>query len=380
MKKTLVALAALATVGAAFAQSTVTLYGRVEVNLGAFTQKTNGVKTADDNVGAQLATGNFPIGETGSRWGLKGSEDLGGGMKAIFQLENGFAADNGNFQQLGRMFGRQAYVGVAGGFGTVTFGRQYTPLDAIWGSYDAQGYYASAPIGYAWNNGPQNYGSSAAVVGVHNDTGRINNSILYATPTMSGFSGSVMWAPGENKNPVTGVGATRYYGFNAQYANGPIGVGLGYENTNFKTAATTATMSNWTLGGQYDFGVAKLYAMYERGRSNIAAGSSFGTNTTNGVIAGFGGVATGPGTDRGWDVGVTVPVGAANVGVSYAQERTSATGSNLDGKNRAFGANVNYSLSKRTTVYAIAMSGRSTTAADVRTKNTAYSVGLRHEF
>ena len=378
MKKTLVALAALATVGAAFAQSTVTLYGRVDVSLSAYTQTTAGVRTADKNVGAQLATGNV-LGETGSRWGLKGSEDLGGGMKAIFQLENGFSADTGGFQQLGRMFGRQAYVGVGGGFGTVTFGRQYTPFDAIWGSYDAQGYAASAPISYAWNNGPQNYGSSAAVVGVHNDTGRIDNSILYATPTMSGFSGSVMWAPGENKVPGVNA-ANQYWGFNAQYANGPIGVGLGYESTNTKTVAGTATMSNWTVGGQYDFGVAKLYAMYERGRSNIAAGGFYPTNATNGVIAGFGGIATGPGTDRGWDVGVSVPVGAATVGVSYAQELTSATGSTLNGKNKAFGANVNYALSKRTTVYAIAMSGSSTTAASVKTNNTTYSLGLRHEF
>jgi predicted porin len=378
MKKTLVALAALATVGAAFAQSTVTLYGRVDVNLTSFDQKTGGVRTPDNNVGAQLATGNA-FGETGSRWGLKGSEDLGGGMKAIFQLENGFAADNGNLQQGGRQFGRQAYVGLGGGFGTLTFGRQYSPLDAIWGSYDAQGYYTTAPISYAWNNGPQNYGSSAAVVGVHNDTGRISNAIMYATPAMSGFSGAVMWAPGENKIPGVN-GATQYWGFNAQYANGPIGIGLGYENTEAKTAAFSAKMSNWTLGGQYDFGVAKVYAMYERGRSNIPAGNIYPTNAINGIGAGAGGVATGAGTDRGWDIGFTIPVGAANVGLSYAEEKTEATGTNVTGKNKAIGANVNYSLSKRTTIYAIVLDGSSTTAANVRTKNTAYSLGVRHEF
>ena len=379
MKKTLVALAALATVGAAFAQSTVTLYGRVDVNLTGFTQKTGGVKTPDNNVGAQLATGNA-FGETGSRWGLKGAEDLGGGMKAIFQLENGFAADTGGLQQVGRMFGRQAYVGVSGGFGTVTFGRQYSPLDSIWGAYDAQSYYTTAPISYAWNNGPQNYGSTAPLVGVHNDTGRINNAIMYATPAMSGFSGALMWAPGENKNPVLGNGASRYWGFNAQYANGPIGVGLGYESTNYKIAPVSASMSNWTLGGQYDFGVAKLYAMYERGRSDLPAGLTFATNATNGVAAGAGGVATGPGVDRGWDIGVNVPVGAATVGVSYAYERTTATGAGVSGKNKAIGANVNDSLSKRTTVYAIILDGSSTTAANVKTRNNAYSLGLRHEF
>ena len=391
MKKTLVALAALATVGAAFAQSTVTLYGRADFSLGVFTQKIGGVRTTDNNKGLELAAGNAK-GETGSRWGLKGTEDLGGGNRALFQFENGFSIDTGFGQQNGRLFGRQAFAGLGGGWGTVTFGRQYTPLDSIWASYDAQDYNTSAPLNYAFNNGPRNtLVTSAAVVGVHTDTGRVDNSILYATPNLGGFTGSLMFAPGENKNPTAGTGATRYWGFSAQYANGPLGVGLAYESANAKggTAATNGTVTNWTLGGQYDFGPAKAYGLYERARSTLANGqpgtSTFtpatvpaGTDllTTNAITA----AQNGAGTDRGWDIGVAVPLGAATFAVSYAQERTNAQGSNLNGKNRYYGAQVKYSLSKRTRVYSMLLSGDSTTAAGLKTKNTNYLVGMRHEF
>ena len=377
MKKTLVALAALATVGAAFAQSSVTLYGRVDVNLSNVTQKTAGTKTLDNNVGAQIATGNA-LGQTGSRWGLKGTEDLGGGMNAFFQLESGWAADTAKTQQVARQFGRQAFVGLGGGFGSFSVGRQYSPIDNIWGSYDGQGYNTTAPISFAWNNGPQNYGSTAPLVGVHNDTGRIDNSVLYSSPNIGGLTGAIMWAPGENK--TTGVGATRYWSGKIEYNNGPLGVGLGYENSNFKTATTTTSMSDWVLGAQYNFGPAKLYGMYERGRSNLAAGTILGTNATNGIVAGTGGVATGPGVDKGWDLGVSVPFGAATFATSYARETTKATGAGISGKNQAWGAQVNYALSKRTQVYAMYLDGKSTPAGGLSTKFTALSLGLRNDF
>ena len=138
MKKTLVALAALASVGAAFAQSTVTLYGRVDVALMYIEQKTTTLlqgtqKTATGNPGFAVNS----AGLTGSRWGLKGSEDLGGGLKAIFQLESGFTVDTGGSGQGGLLFGRQAYGGFEGNWGTFTVGRQYSPLDTVWGNFDA---------------------------------------------------------------------------------------------------------------------------------------------------------------------------------------------------------------------------------------------------
>ena len=152
MKKTLVALAALATVGATFAQSTVTLYGKIDWEVVSKSAHAAGAATV--NPGLQVNS----AGLSGSRWGMKGSEDLGGGMSAIFDLQGGFNVDNGTTAQCGggsvvnlaacggagpngttgasRIFGRQAYAGLKGGFGQVTVGRQYAPYDNAFGQID----------------------------------------------------------------------------------------------------------------------------------------------------------------------------------------------------------------------------------------------------
>ncbi|CAB3808405.1 Outer membrane porin protein [Paraburkholderia caffeinitolerans] len=125
MKKVLGALALAATVSApAFAQSSVTLYGIVDTGVEYFTHAT---PTGGSMVRMPVVGG----GDMPSRWGLKGAEDLGGGMKAIFTLESGFSAANGALQQGGRLFGRQAYVGLSGPWGQLTFGRQYSMTN--WG-------------------------------------------------------------------------------------------------------------------------------------------------------------------------------------------------------------------------------------------------------
>ena len=229
MKKTLVALAALATVGAAFAQSTVTLYGKIDWTIQNQTQSVAGVKTAIGNSGMQVNS----AGLSGSRWGMKGSEDLGGGMKAVFDLQSGFAIDSGASAQGGLLFGRQAYAGLSGGFGTLTAGRQYSPIDTVWGTYDGQGYTTNSAMNYAWNGGPYalgNTGQAALAAGIHAEPGRINNSLLYTTPAMGGFQAQFMYAPGENKSSANGQSAGAYSGFLVGYANGPLGVHLGYEN------------------------------------------------------------------------------------------------------------------------------------------------------
>ncbi|MEA3130978.1 MAG: hypothetical protein QOF46_2773, partial [Paraburkholderia sp.] len=136
MKKSLLALAALgAFAGVAHAQSSVTLYGIIDEG---FNINTNSGGKHLYNLSSGVLQG--------SRWGLRGTEDLGGGLKAIFVLENGFDVNNGKLGQGGLMFGRQAYVGLSSQFGTVTLGRQYDsvvdyvgPLEAgdQWGGYIA---------------------------------------------------------------------------------------------------------------------------------------------------------------------------------------------------------------------------------------------------
>ena len=421
MKKTLVALAALATVGAAFAQSTVTLYGKIDWTIQSATQKTSGIgSTTGGNVGMQVNS----AGLSGSRWGMKGSEDLGGGMKAIFDLQSGFAIDSGASAQGGLLFGRQAYAGLSGGFGTVTVGRQYSPIDTVWGTYDAQGYTTNSAMGYAWNGGstvltaagttptstsPVGSCSLGGVVaggascrGIHAEPGRINNSILYATPAFGGFQAQLMYAPGENKNPVaaTSQSASPYVGFLIGYANGPLGVHLGYEDIKITTGAspavaagpsfaidnratiggvanplfgtiqltpavpakapTSMSVRDWTLAASYNLGVATLYGGYQRA------------------------TATGGSNDKGWMFGAAVPIGAMTLNLGYARENDHVTGSAFDGRNTAFGGQLVYPLSKRTNMYTDFLSGRtraaSAAAGAPTTKNTIVGVGMRHDF
>ncbi len=350
MKKTLVALAALATVGAAFAQSSVTLYGKIDWTIQNATQKTNGVKTAAGNVGLQVNS----AGLSGSRWGMKGSEDLGGGMKAIFDIQSGFNIDAGSSAQGGLLFGRQAYMGLSGGFGTFTAGRQYSPLDVVWGTYDGQGYTTNSAMGYVWNKG------------IHAEPGRINNSLLYATPALGGFQAQIMYAPGENKVPGANS-AGNYVGFLVGYANGPLGVHVGYEKFKgglFGTAVGgpgSTSISDVTLAASYDLGVAKLYGGYQR--AELTGGSD----------------------DKGWMFGVGMPLGPVTLNLGYAREKNDVTGLAFDGKSSGLGGQVVYALSKRTNVYADFLTGRTrpaaaTAALSASTKNNIFGVGMRHDF
>ena len=355
MKKTLVAMAVMAVAGAASAQAT--LYGVLDAGIQMTTTTTGGVDVAGGNVGLQQ-NGSFM---NGNRWGLKGTEDLGGGMSALYQLENGFTIDNGKLSQGGRLFGRQAYVGLSGGFGTVTLGRQYTGLDTLWGTYDAGEYGSNSAMSFAWNGG---------TVG---DIGRIDGMIQYSTPAMSGFSASIQYAPGEDK--ATGQDASSYTGLLVGYAAGPLSAHLAYESASLKKAgafdASTAggpttvaqnvnTLASTALGISYDLGMAKLL-----GGVNMATADA-------GV------------KETGYMIGAIIPAGAATINLTYASETRSATAS-ADGTGTGFAGHVRYSLSKRTSIYGGFLSGKSTLpvatgAAQPETAVTTYMAGVKHTF
>lgn len=339
MKKTLVALAALTVVGAASAQSSVTLYGRIDASLASMRTSNNGfVAGATVNPGAQIASG----AHTGSRWGMRGSEDLGGGLKANFQLENGFNVDTGAAAQGGLLFGRTAWVGLSGGFGELRLGRQYTPIDNSLGVYDAMGYSGYSSMGYAFSKGS------------YADRARENNSVYYKTPNMGGFSAGAMWAPGENK--AAGVSAGRMVGLEANYMNGPLGLGGAWESAK-ATGATPATTA-WTLGAQYDLGVAKLFGQLEGSKNKVANGK-----------------------DNGWQLGAVIPLGAPSLMVSYARERAKIAGAKVSTAS-SLSLMAQYPLSKRTYVYAAYLNGEiDPTAAGLATqKQRNYGLGLVHNF
>ena len=387
MKKTLVALAALAVVGAASAQSSVTLYGKMDMSLNSRTEKATALGVTaktKNNVGPEVNSS----AQNGSRWGLKGTEDLGGGMSANFILESGITADVGGAIT---GFNRTSMVGLSGGFGAITLGTQYSPYDSTLSGYDPHGATGSSAWGYVLGAGSLNnlaatpaaiagFGGAKGANGFHADgmqfgSGRVTNSIMYATPNMGGFFAEAMWAPGENKNPVAGVAqqsASSYAGFRAGYNNGPLGVTLGYES--LKTAAggnTSDKTTAWALAAQYDLGVAKVHAIYERAKNDGAA------------VGGIAGIADG--TDSGWGLGVSIPLGSVNVGLSYAREtHDSETVGLRDGRTSAFGVQAIYPLSKRTRLYTSYVNGKSQNAAvagaAVSTKTSAWNVGMQHDF
>jgi predicted porin len=340
MKKTLVAMAVMAVAGAASAQAT--LYGSVDTSLAVSTQTTAGTDTAAGNVGLQMSSGAM----NGSRWGLRSTEDLGGGLSAMVTVESGFNHDTGASAQGGLLFGRQAFIGLSGGFGSITLGRQYTALDTVWGTYDAQEYGATSAMGYAWNKG---------AVG---DVGRIDNMIQYSLPAMGALSAAIQYAPGEDKTPTKD--SSSYLGLMVGYTAGALSAHIGYESQAVKTTTVDRTLASTVIGASYDLGMAKLFGGWQV--ATAEAGKK----------------------DNGYMLGVSIPAGAAKVHLGYASETQSADNS-AEGKASAFGGHVRYPLSKRTSVYAGFVRGTSTpvaatAAAQAETVNTTYNAGLRHTF
>lgn len=184
------------------AQSTVTLYGRLNTTLES--QKANGVR-------------NTVVANNASRFGFKGEEDIGGGMKALFRLEGGVASDTGATTG-GALFGREATVGLSGGFGTVRLGRQaYLPA-----------YLATADYVSMHNH---DTGSSAdALFGGFYIDSRQSNSISYTTPNISGFTLEIAQGLNEKENvPGTAVRRKNQTDIAANYDAGPLHLGAGYE-------------------------------------------------------------------------------------------------------------------------------------------------------
>lgn len=305
MKKSLIALAVLSAVaGAAQAQSSVTVYGIVD--MGVQRQDIGGTTTT------ALDSGN----QSGSRLGFKGSEDLGGGLKANFKLEMGVNADTGSSAQGGRTFGRQAYVGLAGDFGAVNFGRQYTPVFVAIDSFD--------PFSTGMSSGTAGSGTSTLGAGAYFDHGgvRQNNSVTFATNDLSGFAASAMYGFGDEKAGDHKSGT--YAGAAATYTAGPVFVEGVY-------SVNAGGIRSSLFAGTYDFSVVKLHAAYQYQKTDSAPATVVKRDV--------------------YSFGVTVPVSAAgNVVANYISSKNkNAFVSNANAQQYAIG--YTHSLSKRTNLY-----------------------------
>ena len=227
MKKSLVALAVLAASGAAFAQSSVTLYGVVDVGLW---------DSSAAGVSAQMS-GSGLMNNGTSRFGFRGTEDLGGGLKANFNMEAGFDPETGagNFSG-GNLFSRAANMSLSGNFGTLRMGRTLTPS-----------FYGVA----AWElTGTANYSAVANQFSFAGVGPRQSSEFSYTTPKMGGFGATLGYVfKGDNATHAK-------TDLNVIYGMGPIAVGLSYNKTQHSE-------KNWALGGKYDFGTFQVAASYQ---------------------------------------------------------------------------------------------------------------------
>lgn len=285
MKKSLVALAAMAFAGIAAAQSSVTLYGIADIYVGD-----------SDAPGTKVAAGSGGV--AGSRWGVKGSEDLGGGLKANFNFEQGVNLGTGATTA---GFTRQANVGFSGGFGTVKIGKSWDAMDDVFGAGNS-GFDSALSANGVWLNG---YAGEAAA------------QIHYQSPNFNGFAAAVSTQLSGN------AAAGKTSAFNLTYAQGPVAVALGYEDN--KNATLAPVQKGTMLNGSYDLGSAKLMASYYTTKPAVGAR----TNS--------------------YQFGADIPVsGALTLSVGYASSKVSGSGSTA----RGYGLAAAYALSKRTTAYA----------------------------
>jgi len=318
MKKTLVAFAAMAAVTGAMAE--VTIFGIVDQAYGTTTTKKAGVSTKTTTVGAQY---------TGSELGFKGSEDLGNGLKASFQIHFSPSTETSASPT-----GYQSHVGVSGGFGAVKLGQYFSPMFFNVVTYDATGL---SPFG-------GNVAPVAPTVGL------ISNAVQYDLPTfVPGLGVSYAMAKGEVGRPTTAA-LNDISNIRVNYATGPFSAGISTATT--KGAAGVSTKDSST-GLSYDLGMAKLF---------YYAVSSKATTAT---------VAT-----KGSNIGISIPFGATTFNASSSSAKTGAT----QAESKGSVLQVKHDLSKRTSLIFQNGSTKITSGASNGDSTKGSALGLWHAF
>jgi predicted porin len=341
MKKTLVAVAAMAAVTGAMAQATI--YGLID-------QAYRSDKTTIGTSSASNKKGIDAVVNGGSHFGFRGSEDLGDGLKASFVMELGYETSDA----IGGMNNRQSFVGLAGGFGSINIGRQYSNIFLAACGNDIGGCANMAGVTYLTATD-----SSQDV--------RRANAISYNLPSfVPGLTIQLGKSYGEVSTTATSTNAGNGTFYTLGYSAGPIAATLASESrdnegmfggyVNAQAASTTAKRKTTVTGLSYDAGMAKV--LFTNTKATIGAGVT-----------------------KSSMFGVSVPLGAASIGYQAGTGETktiaATTTSKIKGSQLAF----NYSLSKRTTAYLRQGSQSETTAAGVNTaKITTTAVGVQHGF
>ncbi|WP_439893313.1 porin (plasmid) [Ralstonia sp. 25C] len=320
----------------AFAQSSVTLYGVIDQGIN-YTNNVGGKSLVE------MASGFAQ----GSRWGLKGSEDLGGGTKALFQLEGGFNADTGKAGQGGLLFGRQAYVGLADNrFGTVTLGRQYDSVIDYLSQTTAAGNWAGTMFGHPYDNDNFIYSF------------RVNNTVKYTSPVFSGFQFGGTYSFSNN----TGFANNRQYGAGMQYTNGGLLLAAAYLQADNPSATAGGAINNggdqnflanrtriFGAGVNYTFGAATAGFAY----SNSNFNQPLSTGYISGSILPAGGTLSSL-RFQNFEVNFKyqfTPAFYAGAVYTLTVENFQASSGEAKPKVHAIGLMADYNFSKRTDVY-----------------------------
>ena len=374
MKKTLLAAALLAgfsTVSVAQAGTSVTLYGTLDTSYGYQSYKLESESVISTSSGLRGDT------FAGNHWGLRGSEDLGDGMRAIFQLEAGFDLATGS----GGGFTRQSFMGLSSdSYGTFTLGRQY-----------------SASVDTDMTNNGVHMGDRDKVFGASgfgSKSGtRVDRSFKYRTPNFSGLQGFATYGTGT----LSGTTVTRSsdqsglienrgnrLSLGLLYLNGPMGIGASYDReSNHETDDTKSSRhaaANWQINGSYDFEVMKLTMAYGQDHYDKIGWSGDADNYVNGVL-------NKPNEfdnfkSKNYHVGMNTPLGGGALYTGWSGSTSNLKTSDLmdsDGSISAYHINYHYPLSKRTSVYAFSSYGENLGyIKDL--KGTETGVGINHKF
>ncbi|MBN3724724.1 porin [Burkholderia sp. Ac-20379] len=388
MKPTLIAAAlcgAFAAATSAHAQSSVTLYGLIDTGL-VYTNNQLGHSAWQENSSSTQNT----------VFGLKGSEDLGGGLHAVFKLEQGFLLNNGAQAFSGDGFGSQAWVGLQSDqAGTLTLGRQFDVMNDLVGPLTAElNTWGGSIAAHPFEN--DNLAANSVVV---------NNTVKYASPTWNGLTFETMYG---FSNKAGSFANNRAYGFALSYAQGPVNLAAGYlQFSNAGNAAGAITSSDasanfvsqrqriWSLGGNYTFGPATVGLVWSHTQIDNATGVfSFGTGTYLGSGDSSAGGLNGTLRLDNYEVNAKYALTPAlSLSGAYTYTRGAYDGAS-PGWNTAM-LQTDYALSKRTDIYLEgvfqnvhgAPAGSVLSHAMINTlspsstdKQVAVTAGLRHTF
>lgn len=386
MKKTLAAVAVLGAFAGSAVAADVTLYGLVDYgvryqNLDADTAGVDKINKVDMKSGAN----------SGPRFGLKGTEDLGNGVKVGFVLENGFAADTGALGNSKRLFDREAQLFVDGSFGRVSFGR-VGQLASANGSYGLLGVTGPFSTGYG------DATSGLKFVGANGFT-RFDNTITYMTPSFAGLTVYAQYSMDTDGADEVGVenesSSDRYYGIGAKFVAGGLTLVGVVDSINYATVGKNAVKQDMddaltvTIGGNYDFQVAKVYfgGQYFDNAKAVASNNVTFDEKTKKVVIDKGyklGTLGAEGWGLGLGVGVPVMGGTASAYAGYL-DADSVDDSDASLKRFTGAVGYSYTFSKRTSMYSTLSYTKdeykaAANADKVKPTSVEAIVGLIHKF